>query len=126
MKFFSDKKYGDGLAALDEAILWRDRTERELGKPRTEQVVVASHRRNTTGVLGVRRRMKDSYDVFEVTWRKESGKLGRTSFSIAKYGERKAFRLAVRLRRAHEQIRLKRPRVREEPTGMLVPWHTIR
>jgi hypothetical protein len=41
MKFFSDKKYGDRLGALTAALEWRDQTERELGKPRSEEPVIS-------------------------------------------------------------------------------------
>src|SRR5262245_52059340 len=39
-KFFSDGVYGDRLAALDAALEWRNATEAELGKPRTDRQVV--------------------------------------------------------------------------------------
>ena len=125
MKFFSDRKFGDRLAALDAARDWRDATERAVGKPRTEQVVVGFHSRNKTGVVGVRRRLKGGSEVFEVTWVKEPGKIGRTSYSIAKYGEKRAFRLAVRARKAHEQVRLRSPRVRREAPPAF-EWQAIR
>lgn len=51
-KFFSDRRYGDGLAALDAAIEWRNATERAVGKPRTEQLVIGAPSSNNTGVVG--------------------------------------------------------------------------
>lgn len=129
MKFFSDRKHGDRLAALDAAIEWRDRTERELGKPRSERMVVGAHARNTSGVVGVRRRKKGGSEVFEVTWTTEAGKIARTSYAIGKYGEKRAFRMAVSKRRLHERQRLLTPRVRRDDAPAprpAVAWHEIR
>ncbi|GAB4157360.1 MAG: hypothetical protein Fur005_11300 [Roseiflexaceae bacterium] len=67
-KFFSDGIYGDRLAALDAAIEWRNQLEQEIGKPRTEQLVVGWHSRNNTGIVGVRRRKRGFGEVFEATW----------------------------------------------------------
>ena len=60
--------------------------------------------RNTTGVLGVcRTRQKrpsgNIYEIYSVSWRPAPGVLKVTSFSIRKYGEKKAFKLAVAHRR---------------------------
>jgi len=72
-------------------------------KPRGRRIV---HRdvRNTTGVLGVCRTMQKRpsgkiYEIYSVSWRPVPGVLKVTSFSIRKYGEEKAFKLAVALRR---------------------------
>jgi hypothetical protein len=102
-KFFSDKRHGDRLGALDAALQWRNQVEKEMGKPRTEHQVVGLSRRNTTGVLGVRRRVKGGYPVFEVHWRGEDGRTHRTSVSIDRYGEKEAFRRAKQLRRQYER-----------------------
>ncbi len=107
-KFFSDRKCGGRLAALHCAIEWRDAIEQEFGKPRSERVVIGSAR-NSTGVVGVRRMVKEGSEVFEVTWRKPGNRVGRTSFSIAKHGEERAFELAARERRRREEERLHSP-----------------
>ena len=39
-KFFNDKHYGGREAALQASIEHRDQVEAEIGKPRTERVVV--------------------------------------------------------------------------------------
>lgn len=116
-KFFSDRKHGDRLAALDTAIAWRDQTERQIGKPRTEHQVVGWHSRNNTGVVGVRRRMRGKVEVFEATWiAREDGKRFRrtTCFSIARHGEKRAYKLALRARQRGERVRWGVPRVRRE------------
>lgn len=105
-KFFSDRKYGDRLAALDAAIEWRNNTEKAIGKPRTEQLVVGAPKPNNTGVVGVRRRRENHTDYYEATWVNEAGKLARTRFSVTKHGEKGALKKAIKARQAHEQERL--------------------
>lgn len=92
-KFFSDKKYGDRLGALTAALEWRDRTERELGKPRSEEPVISPTPTSNTGVLGVSRVISGGKPKMQVTW-SENGKVRRTSFSIERHGERGALKLA--------------------------------
>ena len=115
-KFFSYRRYGDRLAALDAAIEWRNATEQALGKPRTERLVVGAPKPNNTGVVGVRRRTDNHTDYYEATWVTETGKQGRTRFSIAKHGEKQALKKAIKARRDHERERqltkARRPRGR--------------
>ncbi len=106
-KFFSDSVYGDRLAALSAALEWRNEAERELGKPRTERQVIGVSR-TSTGIVGVRRTVKDGREVYEATWR-EGGRIRRTSYSIAKHGERRALSLARRARERYERIRQRAP-----------------
>jgi hypothetical protein len=125
-KFFSDGIAGDRLAALAAAIDWRDRIEKQIGKPRTEHHVVGFHSRNNTGVVGVRRRKRGTIEVFEATWiaRGDTCKRVATSYSIARHGEKKAFKLALRARQQGERMRWSAPRVRREKPPMLnyEPW----
>lgn len=106
-KFFSDSVYGDRLAALAAAIEWRNATERELGKPRTERQVIGVAR-TSTGIVGVRRTIKDGREVYEATWR-DGNRICRTSYSIAKHGERRALALARRAREKYERQRQRTP-----------------
>ena len=114
-KFFNDKFYGGTEAALAAAIAYRDQLEEEIGKPRTDRVVVTDSPRNQTGVIGVNRVMKQTgayvpytaipnySEVYEVTWQEAPNTVRRTTISIAKYGEQEAFRRACALRRQKEQ-----------------------
>lgn len=111
-KFFSDDTNGGRDIALDKAVQFRNKTEQEMGKPRTDQVVVISSHRSNTGVIGVQRRTKkyvgktgDTFvnEVFEVTWQAGREIKGKTSVSINKYGEAEAFRRACAIRRKKEQ-----------------------
>lgn len=106
-KFFGDRKHGGKEAALAEAIKHRDELLNELegipDNPRPRRIV-SKDSRNVTGVLGVCRIVKKSpsgtvNECYSVTWRPEPGVQKCASFSIRKYGEEEAFRLAVELRR---------------------------
>jgi hypothetical protein len=106
-KLFSDRKHGGKGKALQKAKAHRDELNQELDlipkKPRQRRIVV-SDSRNTTGELGVSRTTKygpngSQHDCYSVSWRPEPGVQKCTSFSVKKYGEKKAFRLAVEHRR---------------------------
>lgn len=111
-EFINDRKHGGKEAALQKAVECRNRLERELGKPRTDWVIVGNNPRNTSGVVGVRRAVrkytgKDGTvylnEVYEVSWNAGREKRGRTCVSIRKYGEAAAFRRACAIRRQKEE-----------------------
>ena len=111
-KFISDKLHGGKEAALEKAVECRNELERELGRPRTDWLVVGSNPRNLGGVTGVRRAVKKykgkdgtvyHNEVYEVSWNAGREKKGRTSVSIRKYGELRAFRMACAIRREKER-----------------------
>lgn len=102
-KLFSDLKCGGKRKSLQMAKEYRDQLHEELAaipsKPRSRRVVYRDSR-NTTGVLGVCKTRKVSTngtvnECYSVSWRPEPGVQKCTSFSIRKYGEKKAFQLAV-------------------------------
>jgi hypothetical protein len=110
-KFISDQKHGGKKRALQVAVECRNQLERELGKPRTDWVIVGMNPRNRSGIVGVRRTVKKYIGkegkvflnpVYEVTWNAGREKRGRTSVSITKYGEMSAFRRACAIRRQKE------------------------
>ncbi len=112
-KFISDKAHGGQEKALEKAIECRNQLEQELGKPRTDWVVVGDNPRNTSGVVGVRRAVKKYKgkdgtvylnEVYQVSWHAGREKKGQTSVSIKKYGEAGAFRRACAIRRQKEQL----------------------
>lgn len=111
-KFFPDKLHGGKKKALDQAVRFRDRTEKELGKPRTNRLVVGRSPRGRNKIIGVRRVVKATRTVsgdlrknavYEVTWSPEPNVVQRTSISIRKYGAKEAYRKAVALREAKEK-----------------------
>lgn len=106
-RLFSDRKSGGRVEAWEAALAYRDKLYDDLekipAKPRERRMVYRDSR-NTTGVLGVSRtRKKDTQgrvsECYSVSWRPEPGQQKCTSFSIRKYGEKKAFELAVALRK---------------------------
>jgi hypothetical protein len=111
-KFISDSAHGGKDAALEKAIECRNQLEQELGKPRTDWVIVGNNPRNRSGVAGVRRAVrkykgKDGKiylnEVYEVSWNAGRENRGRTCVSINKYGEAAAFRRACAIRRQKEK-----------------------
>lgn len=106
-KLFSDKKSGGKKRALELARDFRDNLHKELEeipvRPRGRRIVYRDSR-NSTGVLGVCRTAKRGpngtvNECYSVSWRPEPGVQKCTSFSIRKYGEKRAFELAVAHRR---------------------------
>lgn len=88
-KWFSDAKYGDDpVKAKRAARRHRNELEKQLGKPRTDRIVVGDAKH-------IRRRLKAGVPVFEVSYAPEIGKVARTSVSIKKYGKQGAFAKAV-------------------------------
>lgn len=112
-KFFSDQRYeGDRAKALEEAVKYRNRAERELGKPRTDRLVTAYNSRSALGIPGVTRRTKVERkaggeqtvrNYYEVSWSPWPGKLRRTFVSIDELGEKQALLRACSLRREKER-----------------------
>ena len=109
-KFFSDIAQGGKRKALKAAIKWRNKTEKNLGKPRTERKVAMPSSRNTSGVVGIRETTKamtrdgrKKGPVYEVWWFPKPGVIRKTSVSIYKYGQAEAFRRALALRKAGEK-----------------------
>ncbi len=106
-KLFSDLKCRGKRKAQKEARQFRDELYEKLvqipTKPRGRRIVYRDVR-NTSGVLGVNRRTQKSpygkiSEHYSVSWRPSPGVQKGTSFSIRKYGEKKAFKLAVAHRR---------------------------
>jgi hypothetical protein len=106
-KLFSDQKWGGKTRALVMATSYRHTLYDEIAKipERTrKRRIVRKDSRNTTGVLGVCRVRKtsakgDPIECYSVSWRPEPGVQKCTSFSIKKYGEKKALQLAINHRR---------------------------
>lgn len=113
VKFFSDGRYGNAEKALQKALQFRNQAEKQLGKPRTDRVVVTKTNNNTTGIIGLHRK-KEKFvtksgevryrNMYEITWCPEPNKMARTRVSIDKYGEEAALLKAYRIRRAKERL----------------------
>ena len=105
-RLFSDRKLGGREEAFGAACAYRETLEEEVGQlpaPPLRRRLVHANRNNTTGVVGVSRTYKQDrqggrHEVYAVSWNPEPGVARGTSFSIERYGEDTAFRLACKLR----------------------------
>lgn len=102
-KFFSDGKCGGRYSSLLSAISWRNNTEMQIGKVRTNKHMVTITR-SGTGVVGVR--LNEKLGRYEVSWVTSQGKQGKTSVSIRKHGKKNAFAKACAIRKEKERERL--------------------
>jgi hypothetical protein len=111
-KFFADDRSGGKEQGLKRAVEYRNQLEKEMGKPRTDRMVMAHNPRNSSGIMGVQRkrrvvktpegeRIVSRY--FEVTWNPWPGKVCRTWVSIDELGEKAALLKACAIRREKER-----------------------
>jgi hypothetical protein len=108
-KLFSDGVYGGAKKSLKAAQKYQKKLAKELDAPlpsekkRTGPPRRVAVNKGTTGMAGVYRgsstnRSGTMRAYFSVSWNPEPGVTKSTSFSVNKYGEKEAFRLACELR----------------------------
>lgn len=105
-KLFSDRKCGGKEEAFKQAVEYRKELEAEVAAmPESEpkRRLIRHNKNNATGVLGVSRTFKRDrhgrrHEVYAVSWNPAPGEARGTSFSIQKYGEETAFKMACKLR----------------------------
>ena len=105
-KLFSDRKCGGKEEAFQEAVEYRKELEAEVAampESAPRRRLIRHNKNNSTGVVGVSRTYKTDrrgvkHEVYAVSWNPEPGQAKGTSFSIKKYGEDTAFKMACRLR----------------------------
>ncbi|MCB1232655.1 MAG: hypothetical protein KDN19_20580 [Verrucomicrobiae bacterium] len=100
-RFFADESWGGRKAALERARQFRDRLlnrleRRDSGKARSHSIPAS---RNRSGVVGVARVINIGangieYASWQATWSPSAGARRRVRFSVLRYGEDEAFRLA--------------------------------
>jgi len=97
-KFFGDRVYGGPTRSLFVARKWRDQLLRELEESEQARICARSPR-NRSGVVGVSKvtvtTNGSSYEFWQATWSPSPGRRRCVKFSIRRYGDREAFRLAV-------------------------------
>ena len=89
-------------AAFDEALRWRDRVLRKFEEDDAIRVCRRSPR-NQSGVVGVSKvrvvaANGTKYEFWQATWSPSEGKRRCVKFSVMRYGNDEAFRLAVQAR----------------------------
>lgn len=105
-KLFSDRKCGGREDAFEAAKAYRHTLEAEVAElpaVAKKRRLVRANRSNTSGVVGISRTFKRDrrgvrHEVYAVSWNPEPGIARGTSFSIKRYGEDTAFRMACKLR----------------------------
>jgi hypothetical protein len=111
-RHFSDRVHGGKRKALATAKAYRDRLASKL-QPLTRQELCAIKKKNNrSGVSGVtrvdqleRNRGRLTRRIYwDVQWPSGNGKARHKKFSVKKYGERQAFRLAVQAKAALESL----------------------
>lgn len=104
-KLYSDNKYGGSDRALlvaQKARVIALEALKELPRE-PKRRLVKTDRRNKSGIIGVSKTTKvnkngTTSDYFQVTWSPEPGKVKNRQWSVKKYGEQEAGRLAVEYR----------------------------
>lgn len=102
-KFFNDKKYGGKNLALLSAYAWMRNTKEKDNIPNTP-LWVGGGARSNTGIRGVS--FCSSSHRYFASWVDAIGTPGVISFSVNKYGKKKALKLACAKREQMEGLRL--------------------
>lgn len=97
-KFFGDRVYGGPDLSIRAARNWRDQLLQEI-EAREQARICTRSPRNRSGVVGVSKvsvtTNGSSYEFWQATWSPSPGRRRCVKFSIRRYGDREAFRLAV-------------------------------
>lgn len=106
-QFFGDNAYGGKRKALQAAREFRDELEAEHPHYSRREVARIKSARNSSGTVGVhlteetdkRWPNQPTYLYWVAQWSPEPGVRKSRRFSVSKYGEEEAYRLAVNARR---------------------------
>ena len=106
-KLFSDKKYGGKAKALMKARRFYKKSYEKLIKKYSDfdvnkvpvKIIVSQNKKNNTGIVGVQKLTKYNsggsvYIAYRVNWTDKTGKSRNKFFSVEKWGDKKAFKLA--------------------------------
>jgi len=102
-KYFADRGHGGPEESFEAARNWRDVILKKFSEDEAARVCSPSSR-NSSGVVGVSKVTIPGpagtvYYFWQATWSPGGGERRSIRFSVKRYGERQAFRLAVRARR---------------------------
>ena len=97
-KFFGDRVYGGADESLRAGRNWRDQLLQEFERMDQARICTSSAR-NRSGVVGVSKitviTNGSSYEFWQASWSPRPGRRRCVKFSIRRYGDKEAFRLAV-------------------------------
>lgn len=105
-RFFNDNKYGGKDKALEKAMKYRDKILEEKQGLVGSGYYSSKSQRNKSGIVGVHKTKNKTikkgkpytYDFWVAHWVDPNGKKVSRMFSISKYGEAEALRLALKTR----------------------------
>ncbi len=105
-KFFADNGFGGRNKALAAAKKFRDEKLAGMKGYTTAELAKRPSKRNSSGVVGVRRHTQVDvrgewqyeYAFWVAQWTGEDGKRHTRSFSVNRYGEDKALKMATKAR----------------------------
>ena len=105
-RLFSDRKCGGKEDAYKQSVAYRKKLLAEVdampeSAPRRR--LIRHNKNNSSGVVGISRTFKrdrrgTKHEVYAISWNPEAGVPRGTSYSIKKYGEDTAFKMACKLR----------------------------
>lgn len=105
-RLFSDRAHDSREAAFEAALAYRAELAETVAAqpdPPPRRRLIRANYLNQTGVTGISRTVKRDrrgveHEVYAVSWAPRPGEARSTSFSIKRYGEDTAFRLACQRR----------------------------
>ena len=100
-KFFTDNSFGSHQKALKAAIAYRDKTLATYITYTKKEIATKLIASNTSGISNIALHTNNGYKRWRVAYKTSEGKLTSKSFSINKYGNNEAKRLALEF---HEQV----------------------
>ena len=104
-RLFSDNKYGGKKSTFRKAVAYRAKLIAEIDTmpgngPR--RLLVLHNKSNSSGVVGISRKYRHNSnsrgEVYAISWYPEPGIRRGTTYSIKKFGEDTAFKMACKLR----------------------------
>lgn len=111
-EYFADRKFGGKAGALSEAMHWRDAAAKKLRPIPRSELARRITARNTSGIPGVRRRVKPvkkrdgktfDYEVWTATGSPRPNERKTRDFYVSKLGEDDAREAAIAQRLRWEQ-----------------------
>ncbi|MEM6885359.1 MAG: AP2 domain-containing protein [Verrucomicrobiota bacterium] len=101
--FFTDKKHGGKGKALAAAKVGLEKLRAKYPPMSRKEFARVQRRKTKSGIVGVTRLTKKvkgkDYDFWQATWSPRTGVIEKKVYSITKYGEDKAKKLAVKARK---------------------------